>query len=268
MQNAVALNFIANAPTQVNLFTSSSPGNHCRTSIIDGFRVDKLTGEIYGQFVTSPLQSSIEQYLGGIPRSAASQTHLHQMQLSKVDNVVYLDFGGPKSDNPTSVIDTLSPKPKRGPKPKVLLNPFAAIIKKAISENAHWVENAVMAGTYISAGSSNGKLNIRPSYVRKVITMALISTEAIESSTTFRNHDLEPIKERYTRYLAAAGRVAIHNIERYLNAHPSEKLRLEMKVLESQTQNEEGDIDEEGYMTDGTVDLECRMELRINYGRI
>jgi hypothetical protein len=32
-----------------------------RTSIVDGFRVDKNTGEIYGQFVASPLQANIEQ---------------------------------------------------------------------------------------------------------------------------------------------------------------------------------------------------------------
>lgn len=269
MQHAVALNSIANATTPVTLLTSSSQASHCHTSIMDGFRVDKRTGEIYGQFVTSSLQTNIEQYRDGIPRPADSQTqYQHLMEMKKVCNVVHVDFGGPKAETPTPVIDTLSPKPKRGPKPKLFLNPFAAIIKTAISENAHWVENAVMAGTYIAAGSSNGKLNIRPNYVRKVITMAVISTEAIESSTTFRNHDLEPIKERYIRYLAAAGRVAIHSIERYLKTHPSEKLRLEKKVLESQSQNEEGDIDEDGYLTDETVDLECRMELRMNYGRI
>jgi len=266
MQNAVAVSLIATPETP-----SASPpqANYCRTSIIDGFRVDKLTGEIYGQFVTSPLAANTDQYRGGTPRPTASQTqYLHLMPYRKVDNVVYVDFGGPKSHSPTTVIDALSPRPKRGPKPKLFLNPYAAIIKKAISENAHWVENAVMAGTYTAAGSSNGKLNIRPSYVRKVIIMAVISTEAIEGNSAFRNHDLEPVKERYVRYLAAAGRVAIRNIERHLNAHPLEKLRLEMKVLESQVQVEEGALDEMKYLTDGTFDLECRMELRNNYGRI
>lgn len=269
MQHAVAVNLIDNTVTSVTTFVSSPQANHCRTSIIDGFRVDKHTGEIYGHLVISPLQAKTENYRTGIPRPKASQSQCsHLENIRKGDNVVYVNFGEPKTDTSTTAVDVLNPKSKRGPKPKLCLNPFAAIIRAAIAENAHWIENAVMAGMYISVGSSNGKLNIRPCYVRKVITMAVISTEAIEGSTVFRNHDLEPVKERYARYLAAAGRVAIRNIERYLSAHPSEKLRLEIKILQSQAQGEEYKMDEAEYLMEEDVDFECRMELRKNYGRI
>jgi hypothetical protein len=269
MQHALALNLSTVATDLPVTSDHLDLPKQCRTSIIDGFRIDKHTGEIYGQLVISTLQVNIEQYRSGIPRPPASPSqYLHLMDVRKSDNVVYVDFGGPTPAKPTTVIDVLSPKPKRGPKPNVCLNPFAAIIKQAIIENAHWIENAVMAGMYISVGSNNGKLNIRPSYVRKVITMAVISTDAIEGNTVFRNHDFEPVKDRYVRYLAAAGRVALQNIERYLNAHPSEQLRLELKVLEPKTGEEADDMDEADYLMDETDDLECRIELKNNYGRI
>ena len=66
----------------------------------------------------------------------------------------------------------------------------------------------------------------------------------------FRNHDLEPVSERYVRYLAAAGRVALRNIERYLDTHPAEQQRLEMKVLEPKSWGEEFDLDEADFVED------------------
>lgn len=251
MQYAFALDFIPDVFSTPTTSVCLPQYQNCRTSIIDGFRIDKHTGEIYGQFVVSPLQPITEQYGSGIPRPAANPSqYLHLMDVRKNDNVVYVDFGGPTPAKPTNIIDVLSSKPKRGPKPKVCLNPFAAIIKVAIAENAHWIEDAVMAGMYISVESSNGKLNIRPGYVRKVITMAVISTDAIADNPIFRNHDLEPVSERYGRYLAAAGRVALRNIERYLDTHPAERQCLEMKVLEPKAWGEEFDLDEADLVED------------------
>ena len=249
MHHAFALNLIAETTDLPVTSDYVDLPKQCRTSIVDGFRVDKHTGEIYGQFVVSPLQANIEQYRSGIPRPPTSPNqYLHLVDVRKNDNVVYVDFGGPTPAKPTTVIDVLGSKPKRGPKPKVCLNPFAAITKVAIAENAHWVEDAVMAGMYIAVESSNGKLNIRPGYVRKVLTMAVISTEAISRNPAFRNHDLEQVSERYARYLAAAGRVALRNVERYLDAHPAVLQRLEAKVLEPTVWGEEFDLDEADYV--------------------
>lgn len=268
MQHAVVLKLITEK-TELPVTTDHlNLPKQCRTSIVDGFRIDKQTGEIYGQFVISPLQINIEHYQSGIPRPPANPSqHLHLMDAGKNDNVIFVDFGGPTPAIPT---DAPSSKSRRGPKPKVRLNPFTAIIKVAIKENAHWIEDAIMAGMYISVESNNGKLNIRPTYVRKVITMAVISTDAIANNPAFRNHDLEPVSERYVRYLAAAGRVALRNIERYLNAHPSEQTRLERKVLEPTTvyEADDGNMDEADYLMNETDILECRMELQNNYGRI
>jgi len=269
MQHAHALNLKTVATDLPVTSDYLHPPKQCRTRIVEGFRVDKHTGEIYGQFVVSPLQIKTEQYRSGIPRPPASPSqYLHLMDVRKNDNVVYVEFGGPTPVKPTTLLDADSTKPKRGPKPKVCLNPFTAIIKLAIAENVHWIEDAIMAGMYISVESNKGKLNIRPTYVRKVITMAVISTDVIAGNPAFRNHDLEPVSERYVRYLAAAGRVALRNIDRYLDAHPAEQKRLEMKVLEKKTGNESDNMDEADYLMDETDDLECRVELRNNYGRI
>ena len=251
MQHALALSLSTIATDLPVTSVYLHPPKQCRTRIIEGFRVDKHTGEIYGQLVVSPLKIKIEQYRSGIPRPPASPSqYLHLMDVRKSDNVVYVNFGGPTPAKPTTVDDAPSSKPKRGRKPKVCLNPFTAIIKLAIAENAHWIEDAVMAGMYISVESNNGKLNIRPTYVRKVITMAVISTDAIAGNPAFRNHDLEPVSERYVRYHAAAGRVALRNIERYLDTHPAEQQRLEMKVLEPKSWGEEFDLDEADFVED------------------
>lgn len=251
MQHAFASDLVTDVVNPKTTSVYLPQFQNCRTSIIDGFRIDKHTGEIYGQFVVSSLQATIEQYRCGIPRPPASPSqYLHPMDVRKNDNVVYVDFGGPAPAKPTTAGDVPSSKSKRGPKPKVCLNPFAAIIQLAITENAHWIEDAVMAGMYISVESSNGKLNIRPGYVRKVITMVVISTDAIAGNPVFRNHDLEPVSERYGRYLAAAGRVALRNIERYLDTHPAEKQRLEMKILETKAWGEEFDLDEADFVED------------------
>lgn len=164
--------------------------------------------------------------------------------------MVYVDFRAPAPVESAVAVDTPSKKVKRGPRPKIYLNPYAAIIKVAIAENAHWIENAVMAAMYIAVEDSKGKLNIRPGYVRRVIAMTVISTEAIANNNTFRNHDLEPVSERYVRYLAAAGRVALRNIERHLDEHPEERQRLETKIIASEGWCGEFDLDEADYVVD------------------
>lgn len=246
MQHAFALNSNDTA-TNAGVADQPTHSQHCHTSIIDGFRVDKDTAEIYGRYVASPLLPSAEQYRDGIPYA---KRKLHLVNVRQSDNVVHVDFMEPTRADPTTDanITITNTNPKRGPRPKVLLNQYAAIVKVAIAENAHWIENAVMAGMYIAVESSNGKLNIRPGYVRKVLTMAVISTEAIRCNPVFRNHDFEPVSERYARYLAAAGRVALRNVERYLDAHPAVLQRLEAKVLEPTVWGEEFDLDEADYV--------------------
>ncbi|NMZ19921.1 hypothetical protein HBO08_23175 [Pseudomonas rhodesiae] len=116
-------------------------------------------------------------------------------------------------------------KAKRGPKPKVTLNPSAHLIRMAVANNMSFVDDAVMAGLYIAVGDSNGKLNVRPRHLREVICLDIISTAEI--LPRFLSSTAEPISDRTAQYLAAGARVALGGIERWLDQHPLLKARLQ-----------------------------------------
>lgn len=220
-----------------------------RTANIGNYRIDKTSGEIYGEYIATsfaPEPTPVLQQCSTKRATHSPRQHLNPTTANN-SNVVYASFGGPASMQPIATVEVPCIKQRRGPKPKVRLSPHAAIIKVAIAERAHWIEQAVMAGMYIAVASHNGKLNIKPGYVRKVLTMPVISTITIARHSAFRNHDLEPVSERYTRYLAAAGRVALDCIERHLDQHPDEQQRLEAKVLAPSPWGEEFDLEEGDY---------------------
>ena len=221
-----------------------------RTANIGNYRIDKVSGEIYGKYISLPFDPEpipAQQYCDTPRTTYNTDQHLH-LTSSNSGNVVYADFGGPASTLPITTVEASCTKSRRGPKPKVRLSPHVAIIKVAISERSHWIEQAVMAGMYIAVESNNGKLNIKPGLVRKVLTLPVISTDTIARHSAFRNHDLEPVSPRYVRYLAAAGRVALGCIERHLGQHPDEQQRLEAKVLAPSGWGEEFDLEERDYI--------------------
>lgn len=128
------------------------------------------------------------------------------------------------------------PKAKRGPKPKVRLNPQAHLIRMAMANGLSFIDDAVMAGLYIAVGDSNGKLNVRPRHVRKVICFSVISTAELVSR--LRTLTGDPICERTARYLAAAARLAIGGIERHFHRNPALVKRLQAQWERSQRVDE------------------------------
>ncbi|SFO19244.1 hypothetical protein [Pseudomonas syringae] len=119
----------------------------------------------------------------------------------------------------------VSPKPRRGRPATVTTNSIAHLIRMALMSNMSFIDDAVMAGLYIAVGDSNGKLNVRPRQVRKVICLDVISTSEI--LPRFINNHGNPICKRTAQYLAAAGRIAIGGIERHLNRQPLLRKRLQ-----------------------------------------
>jgi hypothetical protein len=248
MSNQLALKMIHDTHS-IGVETYPLAPRHSHTDNAEGFRVDNVTGEIYGEYIATPFAPEpipVEEKLRVPLATCNSRQYLH-LTASNNSNALHAEFGDPASDQPIATVESSCTKPRRGPKPKVRLNPHVASIKIAIAERAHWIEDAVMAGIYIAVGSNNGKLNIKPGYVRKVLTIPVISADTIASHPAFRNHDLKPVSERYVRYLAAAGRLALGSIERHLDRHPDEQQRLEAKVLAPSSWGEEFDLEEGDY---------------------
>ncbi|MFK3724042.1 hypothetical protein ACI2KE_09320 [Pseudomonas monteilii] len=226
---------------------------YVHTSNIADYRVDKSTGEIYGQYIRSASKPILKLVEVGQHLPPGPVVNHRDLTCSTYANpIVAPDLAG--STTTVAVIDatSIAPGTRRGPKPKVRLNPYASIIQQAIKERTHWVENAVMAGVYIAVGSSNGTLNIRPTYVRHVIAMPVISTEKIALNPIFLNHDFEPVSDRYVRYLASAGRVAVGHIERYLEQHPDELIRMQARLSLKDKWGDEFDLDENEYSAEPT----------------
>lgn len=252
-RNAVHNNMIRSTTLKTKTATSAPTYEQyrdIRTSCIGGYRVNKATGEIYGKFNIRPFKSTLEIVKNESSKPVIQRSQQRDPTLTRSDSdIIVLDF--PKL-KPLEDLQKTSPAPssRRGPKPNIRINSYADIIKQAVKEKLQWIENAVMAGVYIAAGSSNGKLNIRPCYIRKVITLPLISTEAIAQSTSFLNHDWHPVSDRYVRYLAAAGRTALDCIKRHLEANPQEVERLKAKAIAEAEAcwHDEFDLDETIYL--------------------
>lgn len=222
--------------------------DYTHTANVSDYRVDKNTGEVYGQYLRSVSKPALELVNAVTQRPrATSAVNCDLAGPSLIGNVVYADFNRPPQSKSEDAKTRAYPGSRRGPKPKVRSNPHVDIIKRAVRERVHWIENAVMAGMYIAVEGSNGRLNIKPSYLQHVITMPVISTEKVAVNSVFRNHDFEPVSERYVRYLASAGRVAVGHIEHYLEQHPEELTRLQDGLFPVDSWSDEFDLDEAKY---------------------
>ncbi|WP_257110751.1 hypothetical protein [Pseudomonas ficuserectae] len=133
----------------------------------------------------------------------------------------------------------VSPKPRRGRPATVTTNSIAHLIRMALMSNMSFVDDAVMAGLYIAVGDSNGKLNVRPRQVRKVICLDFISTSEI--LPRFINNHGGPICKRTAEYLAAAARVALGGIGRHLARNPALGKRLQAQWERYQQDGDEWD---------------------------
>lgn len=135
------------------------------------------------------------------------------------------------------------PKTKRGRPANVTPNPNAHLIRMAMTNGMAFIDDAVMAGLYIAVGDSNGKLNVRPRHLRKVICLHSISTA--EVLPRFTNNHGKPITKRTAEYLAAAARVAIGGIERHLKQNPALVSHLQAQWDRTQSDEDEWfDFDE------------------------
>jgi len=214
MQHAFALNLIdcPSNPSVSDTYSSAPTSSH--TSIIDDFRIDKATGEIYGQFVTSPYQPSIEQYKAGIPRlTPAPIQHRQPMSIGETDNVIYVDFGAPRDDvAPTA--PTTNPK-GAGRKPGSTANPIAHLAVELLADDRMdkplWLDNIIFGSCLTAAGQSQNVCNVAMDEVVGALYLPELRVDVLVAQGT-------PLRK--AQRIIKAARHAAHGIHHYLVRRP------------------------------------------------
>jgi hypothetical protein len=190
----------------------------CRTSIVEGFRVDKITSEIYGKFVTSPYQSSTEQYNSATPRpTSAPREYVQPMVTGSIDNVVYVDFRLSNSDNPLSD-EPASGRNTRGAgrKPASTVNPVAHLAVELLTDAPGeqpplWLDNIIFGSCITAAGQSQNVCSVAMNEVVGALYLRELKVETLVAQGT-------PLRK--AQRIIKAARHAAHGIHHYLASRP------------------------------------------------
>ena len=207
-------------------FLVSQPLRDRQTLIIDGCRVDKSTGEIYGYFSHGPFLGSDEIYDSAqISLQTASNGWL--LDPHSADKDVSLRQGMP--DEEDDEIDIPS-KSGAGRKPRVVVNELARHIQVAHEAKSYWLDDYVYGACYVCTGASNGKLNVSPSDVRRVAMMPIISTQIVRNAV--RNHNLKRLSKRQAQRLVKCAKWLLDGIAMHLSRDLEALSRLENGLYE------------------------------------
>lgn len=110
---------------------------------------------------------------------------------------------------------------RRG-RPKISTpNPVASYMHLLSYDRPHWVDSIVYGSIATGAGSSNGRLNVRPLSVIGALHLQTISAGAVKTAVM-------PLRTAQT--IAKAARHAAHGIDSYLARHPEIKERLVLEL--------------------------------------
>ena len=217
MQHAFALNLIdfPSSPSTSETYSSAPASSH--TSIIDDFRIDKATGEIYGEFATSPYQPSTEQYQAGTPRlTCAPVQHAHSMVIGRVDNVVYVDFRATNEDDvaPIEIAPERNPR-GAGRKPASTVNPIAHFAAELLmdvpADKPLWLDNIVFGSCLTAAGQSQNVCNVSMNEVVGALYLKEFKVDVLVAQGTLL---------RKAQRIIKAARHAAHGIHSYLVRRP------------------------------------------------
>ena len=80
-----------------------------------------------------------------------------------------------------------------------------------------WMDDIIMGACYTTAGSSNGKLNINPVFIRASVFLPTISTADCRNI-----YSLDPVSERTSQRMAQATRFALAGIQHHLDTNKEE----------------------------------------------
>ncbi|VVP68821.1 hypothetical protein PS914_00772 [Pseudomonas fluorescens] len=217
MQHAFALSLIDFPSSSSASDTYSSATTSSHTSIIDDFRIDKATGEIYGEFATSTYQPSTEQYQAGTPRLIfTSVQHAQPMVVARIDNVVYVDFRATNEDDvaPSEIAPEKNPR-GAGRKPASTVNPIAYLAVELLmdvpADKPLWLDNIIFGSCLTAAGQSQNVCNVSMNEVVGALYLKEFKVDVLVAQGT-------PLRK--AQRIIKAARHAAHGIHCYLVRRP------------------------------------------------
>ncbi|MEA5671339.1 helix-turn-helix domain-containing protein [Pseudomonas sp. MH2] len=199
-----------------------------RTRTIGNLVYDYVTGEYYGEYITTPFAPKPMQFAMGTPSKidrnwfieedgsisplATMESSTHSTQLNELAPVVKLPNSKPMTKAKTSSTC--------GPKPQVIVNPLAPAlcIFKFEQRPTPWLDEFVFGAIYTGPGVVNGKHSVSLADVKKVLRLSIISTATVASCLF--NHERQPMSTRQLQRVIEAARTALRGIALYLERNP------------------------------------------------
>lgn len=205
--------------------------NH-RTSVIDDFVCDKITGEVLGSYTRSEYAPEPFEYLAPCKEDT---TKFVVDECGSPIAIVYVSTNANHAPTVTTLptaresvaAETTTGK---GRPPSVLRNPLYEIIRAAKIEGVPtpWLDDYVQGAINTGPGVINGKYSVSPTDVARALYQPEISVET--ASRCLLNHDHEPMSIRQLQRVVEAARVALRGIALHLERHPEILARLDLEL--------------------------------------
>ena len=221
------MKLIATTPPRTNSTFEAlrSKVAEAHTRVIESHVFDRVTGEYYGEYITTPYTPEPTHYTRGTPARLGENWFIEDdgtaSPLVPIDN-------RPQSTDLAPVIELFPEKssvevrssPIRGPKPQVIDNLIAPAlcILKFEQRPTPWLDDIAFGAIYTGPGLISGKHSVSLADVKKVLRLSVISTAT--AATCLLNHERQPMSTRQLQRVVEAARTALRGIALYLERHP------------------------------------------------
>ncbi|MVW87734.1 helix-turn-helix domain-containing protein [Pseudomonas sp. PB101] len=197
---------------------------YSRTSSINGFIYDKVTGEQYGLYI-------LEEYSPS-PLFAEPDDTLHIIASWDIDedgSPIPERIAPPPSAHLAEVVELFPEQPPQqveqktnaGRKPQAIENHLAGALTVLMLEErtALWLDDFTFGAICTGPGVINGKHSVSQADVKKLLRLPVLSVSA--AAGCLLNHDTKPMSLRQLQRVVEAARVALRGIALHLERHPA-----------------------------------------------
>ncbi|MET3053432.1 hypothetical protein ABXV19_16740 [Pseudomonas alkylphenolica] len=205
------------------------------TRVIESHVFDRVTGEYYGEYTTTPYTPEPTYYTSATPARLGENWFIEDD--GTVSPMAAVE-SNPQSTDLAPVIELYPQEPTaevrssstRGPKPQVIDNPLAPAlcIFRFEERPTPWLDEIVFGAIYTGPGLINGKHSVALADVKRVLRLSVISTA--EAASCLFNHERQPMGTRQLQRVIEAARTALRGIALYLERHPQILQSIDVQV--------------------------------------